>query len=1067
MPVGDDNWSAMVAAALVALAGCALGTGCGSDEPSSPCAETTCRRGVCEAETGQCVSAESCTEATEVLDCVEGEKCAEGTCRGEETFCEAVSCEMGVCRFEAGGCVEATECGGDDAVCGEGRVCNDMGRCQPDLCVRREVECDGGGVCRPSTGECENAESCETNADCLTEPEHLCIEGTCRLASAACGDAGGDGGCPSNQTCEYDEQARTVDCVEPSTCETALDCLDDRQCAGRSCRAPETCRADRLEPNDTPGTATPFRTRATDNSLAASVCGGDTDLYTVDTTALGGAGSGEMLLVEIDVAERERGLGEIEVVVTGPSGSERGRASTGPRGAEGAADIATDISGSNSGLYTVAVSAGDAINPAGVDYDLSANVLSADSLRACEEATTLPVARRVSGTTLGVTSSGLGSSCTAPTNGSPERIYAIEIDEPQELTFELTPRSNDVDLTMSLRTRCAQPAAERACVDAGGPGETEEMSAVVGAGTHYLIVQAPEGAERAGGRFELSVRRLYTACASRDDYCGDGGEAHVCRIDRGEYYRVECDAGCNPSTGRCWSPAGDFCGDAPAITPASPEDREVSLDQTSDDYRLESGTCSEGATPPTEGPDMTYQLSVPAETVATIDVVFEKGTDGAMYLVEDCSDIEGTCELVAQDSTIDAYRETLTYANLSDAEETYYLVLDTGAGRPVGGAEIQVDYREVICSPGAERCDGAGHIERCGEYGLTWNDVESCRLRCDSATCLGETCGEAIRIPNASSDKGNVQSYAFPLGQLGNDHAVNGSYVCTGSANFDGTGPEAVFELAADKGDVIDIEWRPKKWGVLTVATDCSNLGSSCVAGASAQHPPIDLQFASDTAETYYIVADTEAPPVGSIRGSAELDVLVRRPQCSPGTSSGSCVGGGRLKYCTPNGVPETLSCDGGCTAGACANPSGQVCADAIALGDGASDSRGFTGRQSLSFPPGTYGDCRFSSGPDADVPHSPDHIYAIDVPAGETLSVDWETGIDESTTFEGIMYLLGTCGDVASCLANGGPYPQSQPDALTWTNGGGQQETVYLYVSTGASNTPQHDDYRVDISIN
>jgi hypothetical protein len=70
-----------------------------------PCADKTCQRGVCESGTGACVSKDSCTKETALLDCVSGQKCADGTCKSEESYCDEITCDRGVCSFAEGGCV--------------------------------------------------------------------------------------------------------------------------------------------------------------------------------------------------------------------------------------------------------------------------------------------------------------------------------------------------------------------------------------------------------------------------------------------------------------------------------------------------------------------------------------------------------------------------------------------------------------------------------------------------------------------------------------------------------------------------------------------------------------------------------------------------------------------------------------------------------------------------------------------------------------------------------------------------------------------------------------------------
>ncbi|MFB6350363.1 MAG: hypothetical protein ABEK29_01030 [Bradymonadaceae bacterium] len=198
---------------------CVDRTYCADDESCQPdpCNGVTCDRGVCQRGTGECVSAESCTVETQALDCVAGQKCLDGTCRSEEAYCEKMTCQRGVCSFEQETCVNASECS-EKGDCLDGYFCSsESNQCQRDLCQYNNVQCPEGAECNPSSGECEWSESFQN------DPNHLCLEGSCRLESAACGDAGGDGGCPGNRKCEYDADAQTASCREPETCQTSID----------------------------------------------------------------------------------------------------------------------------------------------------------------------------------------------------------------------------------------------------------------------------------------------------------------------------------------------------------------------------------------------------------------------------------------------------------------------------------------------------------------------------------------------------------------------------------------------------------------------------------------------------------------------------------------------------------------------------------------------------------------------------------------------------------------------------------------------------------------------------
>lgn len=511
-----------------------------------PCRNKTCRRGVCERGTDRCVSRSSCRPETELLDCLSGEKCAGGECRAEEEFCEAIDCDRGVCSFEAGGCVDAAPCS-SDRECLAGNFCDPFGRCRPDRCEQTGVQCGDEGVCRPTTGACENAAICEAAVDCVED--HVCVDGTCRLESRACGEAEGDGGCIGNQRCSYDAEELEARCREPAVCETSLDCREDRRCGGRTCLEPESCRPDRLEENDSGQTATPFAEAAADGTLSASICGGDLDFYEVETTEFVSGSTGGTLVVDLYVPDRDRGLGSVEFEVLAPDDDSLGRVDTGVMGRDGRARLTSELMASDHGSFTVRVSAGANLRETGVRYELSADVLPPEALAACRTAESIEVGRRLSGSTETGRSSAFGSTCTSERNGSPEQIYSVEVRRPRELTFELENTDPGADLAMSLRGRCSQRGSEVACVDAGGVGEDETLEEVVGPGTYALIVQSPEAS--AGGSFTLSLRSIRTTCAPSSNYCGEDGNARVCSDSGGRFRTVQCETSCDPTLGRC------------------------------------------------------------------------------------------------------------------------------------------------------------------------------------------------------------------------------------------------------------------------------------------------------------------------------------------------------------------------------------------------------------------------------------------------------------------------------------------------------------------------------------
>ncbi len=984
-----------------------------------PCNDKTCRRGVCERGTDNCISADSCTQESEIVDCVAGQKCANpddsdsGTCRGTDSFCDNYDCgDNGVCQFGAGGCTDADTCE-SDSDCLEGKFCNDMGQCRPNLCVQQDVDCEGDGVCQPASGLCENAESCESNEDCVNNPNHLCVDNTCTLEAEACGDADGDGGCPGNQSCEYDGDELTASCAEPETCETSFDCLDDRQCGGETCADPEACSEDQYEPNNSIDEATSFLDVATDNSVGASVCSDDTDVYTFSTEDLAEdpAATGT-LLVELDVPERERGLGSLDVSVTNTDdGTELESASTGSMGTDGTLEVPVQIDVPDHGQHSIEVSAGDDVSTAGVDYDLSVNFTTQEAIDACENATTIPIdSSRTSGTTVDSGSSELGSSCTSADNTSSEKIYALELDAPQELQFELTPQLSDTKLTMSLRSRCTQPASERACANSDDvdPGQTEEMTALLSEGTHYLIIQAPAGEDSSGGGpFELNVERVFTTCGPDDNYCGEEGTANLCSTDGGRFNQVDCDAGCDASTGECIPPEGNTCGDATEITPDnSDQSREISLNQLTNEYTIDSGTCAEDdGVSNTGGPDQTYQVTVPPRTTFTAEAEFQNEVEGSLYLVEDCTSASGSCQAGAQDSIEgEDYRERVSYANLSEESEdednskTLYLVVDTAAGESVTTAQLETSFEDVICTPDAKRCDeGTGtNVEQCEPFGRSWEVAQSCGLGCDDGACQGDSCGDAISV----TKDGAWHEYTFDNadGSFTDQYNYDGND-CTSSTVDDSAGPEAVFSVDADEGDIIEATWE-RYDPALYVTDDCSDVAGSCLAGEEDfDTEQVGVTYEANSAGIYYIMADVDEDSGTTYNDDGTFRIRVRS-SCDPGNYSASCQSGS-VDYCgvvdgTSINAPNQYACggSGGCTDGKCDTKDAEICYDAENITSAASS--GMTRQIDWSNFENDYsrdGACGLS---DFET-EGPDAVYALDLQEDDVLTAS----LDQMSSFD------------------------------------------------------------------
>lgn len=701
---------------------CVARTFCGEDGECrpDPCNETSCDRGVCERGTGACVSAESCSPDTQVLDCVAGEKCVGGSCEPQETYCETMTCERGTCSFEEEACVNAGECS-EDSECIQGYFCNDSNQCRRNLCEYNNVECPGE-PCEPATGECPTPDACETNDDCVDNPNHLCIEGTCRLESTVCGDSGGDGGCPGNRICEYDADTLTASCIEPESCETSIDCDDGRRCNGQTCLEADSCDNDIYEPNEDADGAVDFEAFAEDNAVAGTVCPDDTDVFRFATTEFVAESYEGTIQIDVTVPERDIGLGEIQARLLDGAGSELSTATLPEHDESGHLELSMALTSDDHGEYMVEVSAGGSTQTPGLGYELSVNMLEESVGEACEQAEVVELGQQVSGTTEDAASSEMGSSCTSDRNEAGEKIFRLDLDQPREVNVEVTPQFSEADLAVSLRRRCEEPATETACSSEVGRAETETVERVLGAGSHYIVVQAADGAT--GGAFQLTVDDSFsTRCAPGDDYCDADGDARKCTADGGSYEVSSCgDAGCNVSTGECRPPENDTCLGAKQISGDTNE--SLTLGDYSNTYQFDAPGClgdEDLEDTKTDGPDRTYAVEVPAQTEMSVVVTFPEGVEGATYLSSECRrDVTETCVAGARGTEYEfaANKEQLVYINETGQAETYFLVVDVGGDEDYEAADTQGTFEFTSQQTGGDTGVDAGTGTGVGDTGL-------------------------------------------------------------------------------------------------------------------------------------------------------------------------------------------------------------------------------------------------------------------------------------------------------------------------------------------------------------
>jgi len=158
------------------------------------------------------------------------------------------------------------------------------------------------------------------------------------------------------------------------------------------------------------------------------------------------------------------------------------------------------------------------------------------------------------------------------------------------------------------------------------------------------------------------------------------------------------------------------------------------------------------------------------------------------------------------------------------------------------------------------------------------------------------------------------------------------------------------------------------------------------------------------------------------------------------------------LTYCPAGTRKESYACAGGCSAGACGMPTGDVCIDAIPAIVGA-NSGTYSGTNGADLGVGAQGTCNFATG---DSQIGTDHTYYVDLTPGQVLNASFTT----NSGF-GIMYMTKDCAVGSQCLSN------------TASGGGGSlsytataNERVYIVIDRTLSGSDSFYTYVLNVSI-
>lgn len=974
-----------------------------------PCADVECSRGVCEAGTGRCVNADLCTIDTEFDACLEGFFCYGQQCSPPEDVCNALTCDRGVCDAATQGCANAEVCA-DDSECLEDFFCaQDTNVCTPNVCDSDFIRC-AQGTCEISTGDCINAEVCSDSGECTDG--FRCIESACVPVGQECGEE-----CPGNQVCDVDVEAQSAACSEnPNGCFRSFDCNDSRVCRDQQCQPPIACEADAYEPNDADTDATVFLDVASANSLDASLCRQDVDVYTYDTRE--DEDFRGTLVVDLQALTEDRGLGALFVELEGPDGTLLGR----EEGDVERLRITRNVGALDDGVYTIRVgeAGSSGVSFAGVRYGLFVDLMPSGLADACPNAPLLGNSVESGNSTSGA-SVQFGSTCTSPENEAAEDIWRFEVTEASFVTLRVTPTSGGNSLTFAIRERCESLTSEIACVAQPNSGSSLQFRNVLAPGTYYVQVQGSQAGT--GESYDISLTQTPVTCGPADTTCINESTSRFCNATRTGFETEVCDLGCDDETGFCERIEGDVCRDAIEATDGFSD--TITWGDFTNDYDPGPNGCvpdSDGTQ--TDGPDKTYRVMVPEDGLLDVSLTREVGDYVSVYVAENCDQLD-TCLAAANQGPFT--NESLTWTNDTGADKEVFIVADIESSGSYGTSTLSVAIENVVCQPNSTRCVN-DQVERCNARG-TGVDFEPCTFGCNSGACNPVVNGQCSTPIDLMAEPGQTFSGYIDEYSANLNPGFSG---CTGSS---ANGSEAYFTVSGSPGEIATVTLDTPYRGSLWVTTDCDDATQACIVGSDETTSGIEeVQWVIEADTDYVVIADSTSSVAS---GLFTISATVQSPSCTPGDVLG-CVGSS-LEYCSDLGVPVDYPCATTCSGSACDEPTGQACIDPIVLTDGGGDSGPFDTPNTLSPGTGTFGACSFSS-----APNGADSIYTIDLLAGEFLFVDFT-----STSGYAIAYLLQDCSDFSTCLVatNDGSSGSLQYEAV-------QNERVYLVMDRTLSGT-------------
>lgn len=617
----------------------------------------------------------------------------------------------------------------------------------------------------------------------------------------------------------------------------------------------------------------------------------------------------------------------------------------------------------------------------------------------------------------------------------PDAVFAVDLASSQ--TLEATLSTSTSNAGMYVVSNCQ--LADSSCLWAEPASDELEFFAET-AGRYFLVVDT-QGSSSAD--FELDIdTRFGDVCQPGGASCDEVTDTLTRCTDDGQGVLdvITCPTGCSGQYCNAPSPPNETCADAQAIS--APVQIADTFARFNGDYNPGTQGCVGTATP---GNDSVYEVVLGPDEVVTVDVVASGSTRPAVYFVDDCTDVAASClgGYVAESGA-----NSVRAGYYSSTGETVSVIVDATSSFADDPFLIEFDFQPSECTPGDTICADSDTLETCSDFAVY--ESEPCYFGCSAGACdpaPNDDCAGAIDATGGGVFEAPIEEYTNTY-----DPTSSG---CTG---FSAAGYDAVYAFTPEVDDVVQISLDAPYDSSLYVVTDCSMIGTTCLAGSDAGGVEGVSFIASDNVP-HYVIADayTSAPS-----GVFELEITYGPSVCTP--NEAVCTDGSQLDICNGIGLAfdDSHTCSNDCTVGEsiCNNGSGDVCYEAIdanATGTFSGDFQGATNDYSPVFS----GGC---TGYDA---VGPDFVYYVDLIAGEQLTA---TLTATDATQDTSLYVLSDCTtDVESaCLvgedvASGG---SGTGESVTYT--ASEDERVYIvadnYVGGASLPTPATFDLLIDV---